>query len=151
MAGSVGRVRGKTVVMAAALLAGCGGPAELDAGEAWVRLPAVPGRPAAAYFNVEGGREPRTLIRVTADYALRSELHETVSGGGHMAMRAIRSVSVPAGGEVAFEPGGRHVMLYDLDPRAKPGTTTLLTLTFENGQRLQRKAWIFAADADAPR
>lgn len=131
-------------------LAGCSGPGPLDVEDAWVRLPAVPGRPAAAYFTVQGGPQTRALIRVTADYAVRAEMHESMSGGGHMSMRPIARAPIPAGEEVAFEPGGKHVMLYDLDPRAKPGATTMLTLTFDDGRRLYRKAWIVRAGADAP-
>lgn len=136
--------------LAAAILAGCAGPADLSVDEAWVRLPAVPGRPAAAYFTLNGGPQPRTLVRVTADYAVRAEMHETVDGGGRMSMRPLARVPVPAGEEVAFKPGGRHVMLYDLDPRAKPGATTLLTLTFDNGFRIYRKAYIVGAGRAAP-
>lgn len=136
--------------LAALGVAACSGPASLDVEDAWVRLPAVPGRPAAAYFTVRGGAQPQSLIRVTADFAVRAEMHETMSGGGHMSMRSIAAVPIPAGQEVAFEPGGKHVMLFDLDRRAKPGSTTLLTLTFSNGQRLYRKAWFVGAGQEGP-
>lgn len=138
----------------ALLLAACGGPAEVTVDDAWVRLPAAPGRPGAGYLTIHGGATDRTVVRITADYALRSEMHETVSsggsGGGHMSMRPLARVPVPAGAEVAFTPGGRHLMLYGLDARAKPGTSTLLTLTFENGERLYRKAYIIGPGAPAP-
>ena len=135
----------------AAALAGCGGPTQLDVEEAWVRLPAVPGRPAAAYFTVDGGPAPRTLYRVTADRALRAELHESMGGaGGAMSMRPLQSVAIPAGEEVAFAPGGRHVMLFDLDAAAKPGTTTMLTFVFDGNERLYRKAWIVGAGDESP-
>lgn len=137
-------------VLAGLAVTGCGGPTELDVEDAWVRLPAVPGRPAAAYFTVEGGPAARTLHRVTADYAMRAEMHETVGADGRMSMRPLRSVPIPAGEEVEFRPGGRHVMLYDLDRRAKPGATTMLTLVFDGNQRLYRKAWIIAAGDQAP-
>jgi periplasmic copper chaperone A len=137
------------MVMAAAL-AGCAGPADMSVDEAWVRLAAVPGRPAAGYFTIHGGPAPATLIKVSADYAIRSEMHESMAHGGGMTMRPIATVPVPAGEEVRFEPGGRHVMLYDMDPRAKPGTSTLLTLTFADGHRIYRKAWIVAAGGSAP-
>lgn len=131
--------------MSALLLLGCGGPPSISVDDARMRLPAVPGRPAVAYFTIHGGPEQRTLVRVTADYAVRAEMHESMGVGGHMTMRPLARVAVPAGEEVAFKPGGRHVMLYDLDPRAKPGATTMLTLTFDNGFRLYRKAWIVGA------
>lgn len=133
------------------MLAACGGPTQLDVEEAWVRLPAVPGRPAAAYFTVKGGAAPATLHRVTAAYAVRAEMHESMAaGGGAMSMRPIRQVSVPPGAELKFEPGGRHVMLFDLDRRAKPGATTMLTLVFDGNRRLYRKAWFVGANQDAP-
>ena len=136
---------------AALLLLGCSGPAEVTVDDAWVRLPAAPGRPGAGYLTVHGGATDRTLVRVTADYALRSEMHESMGGGsGAVTMRPLARVPVPAGGEVAFAPGGRHLMLYGLDPRAKPGTSTLLTLTFENGERLYRKAYIIGPGDPAP-
>ncbi|WP_375427022.1 copper chaperone PCu(A)C [uncultured Sphingomonas sp.] len=144
-------MRGRIVSGSAALLLlGCSGPAEVTVDDAWVRLPAAPGRPGAGYLTVRGGATDRTLVRVTADYALRSEMHETSTTGGRMTMRPLASVPVPAGDEVAFTPGGRHLMLYDLDPRAKPGTSTLLTLTFENGERLYRKAYIIGPGDPAP-
>lgn len=37
----------------------------------------------------------------------------------------------PAGGAVAFKPGGLHVMLMDLERDLKPGDTFSLTLKFE--------------------
>lgn len=138
------------VAGSAIVIAACAGPAQVEVEEPWVRLPAVAGRPAAAYFTIIGGERADRLIRVTADYAVRAEMHQTLNAGGRMSMRPIAGVDLPAGEEVAFAPGGRHVMLFDLDPRAKPGATTLLTLTFADGRRLQRKARIVAASVAAP-
>jgi periplasmic copper chaperone A len=143
-------VRAGWVMGLAAALSACAGPADMSVDEAWVRLPAVPGRPAAAYFTLHGGPAPATLVSVRADYAIRSEMHEMAGDARAMRMRPVATVPVPAGGEVEFGPGGLHVMLYDLDPRAKPGTSTLLTLTFADGFRLYRKAWIVAPGGDAP-
>lgn len=134
----------------------CAGPPDLSVDDAWVRLPAVAGRPGAAYFTVHGGPAQRTLIAVSADYALRAEMHESMGGGQGMAgggmagMRPLGPVPIPAGEEVRFEPGGRHVMLFGLDAGAKPGMTTLLTLTFRDGSRVYRKARLVGAGDAAP-
>lgn len=129
----------------------CAGPPDLSVDDAWVRLPAVPGRPGAAYFTVHGGPRERTLIAVSADYALRAEMHESMGADhGMSGMRAIGPVPVPAGEEVQFAPGGRHVMLFGIDARAKPGMTTLLTLTFRDGSRVFRKARLVGAGDAAP-
>jgi len=131
---------------AAAMLAACGGePEPLSIEGAWVRLPAVTGRPAAAYFTVRGGPAPATLISVASDTAIGTEMHESMARG----MRPIARVAVPAGGRVAFAPGGRHVMLTDLNRGIVPGKTVLLTFTFADGTRLLRRAEAVAANAPA--
>lgn len=123
--------------------------------DAWVRLPAVPGRPGVAYFAVHGGPQTRTLVAVSADYALRAEMHESMTdgagaGGKMVTMRPIDTVPIPAGQEVRFDPGGRHVMLFGVDPAVKPGMTTLLTLTFRDGSRVFRKAQVIGAGDPTP-
>ncbi|MEG8056594.1 hypothetical protein QP150_07360 [Sphingomonas sp. 22L2VL55-3] len=45
--------------VAAMALASCSPPKELSVDGAWVRLGAVTGRPAAAYFTVHGGLRRR--------------------------------------------------------------------------------------------
>ena len=60
------------IVAAALLLAGCGKPAELGADKGWVRLPAVAGRPGAAYFTIHGGAQADTLLAVSTPAALRT-------------------------------------------------------------------------------
>jgi len=130
--------------MAAVALAGCqGGPDPLSVEGAWVRLPAVPGRPGAAYFTVHGGPASATLISVRTDIAIQSEMHGTMATG----MRPIARVPVPAGQDVAFAPGGRHVMLFDVNPGVKPGRLIELTFTFADGTRLLRRAPAVAAGA----
>jgi len=126
------------------MLAACGsGPEPLSIDGAWVRLPAVPGRPAAAYFTIHGGPAPSTLIAVGSDTAIVTEMHESMADG----MRPIAEVKVPAGGSVPFSPGGRHVMLIDLNRGIVPGRTVELTFTFADGTRLLRRAKAVAANA----
>ncbi|AQR75807.1 hypothetical protein BXU08_09770 [Sphingomonas sp. LM7] len=138
------------MVAAALLLAGCGQPAELRADGAWVRLPAVTGRPGAAYFTLHGGATADTLLAAATPAALRAELHETVTTQGVKAMRPTSDVAVPAGGTVAFEPGGRHVMLFDLGPNVKSGTRVPLALAFASGKRLEIQATIVGAGDPPP-
>ncbi|MGJ3629052.1 copper chaperone PCu(A)C [Sphingomonas sp. MMS24-JH45] len=85
------------------LLAGCGGREAPVASDAWVRLAAVPGRPAAGYFTLHGGAKPVTLAALEVAGVPRVELHESrMTGSGMMAMDAVASVPVPAGGTVKF-------------------------------------------------
>ena len=130
----------------AVTLAGCGKPTQVAVEGAWVRLPAVPGRPAAAYFTVRGGSADATLIAVRTMSAARAELHESMANG----MRAIAAVPVPAGGSVAFAPGGRHVMLFDVDPTAAPGRAMTLYLVLGDNRTLTAPAKVVAAGDPAP-
>lgn len=138
------------IVAAALLLAGCGKPAELGASNAWVRLPAVAGRPGAAYFTLQGGAQADTLLAVSTPAALRAELHETLDHQGMKSMRPAGDVAVPAGGKVEFAPGGRHVMLFDLGPNVKPGTRVPLALAFAGGKRLEVQAQVVGAGDPPP-
>ncbi|EZP52971.1 MULTISPECIES: copper chaperone PCu(A)C [Sphingomonas] len=141
---------GVALVLVAAL-GGCGGPERVTADDAWIRLPAVPGRPGAAYFTLHGGRSDATLIDVSADIAVRGEMHESMTGAGGMAaMTPLASVAVPAKAKVVFAPGGRHVMLFDINPKAKAGRIYNLTLNFANGGRIYVGATAVAAAAPAP-
>lgn len=138
------------IVAAALLLAGCGEPAELGASNAWVRLPAVAGRPGAAYFTLHGGAKADTLLAVSTPAALRAELHETMDHQGMKSMQPARDVPIPAKGKVAFAPGGRHVMLFDLGPDVKPGTRIPLALAFAGGKRLEVQAQVVGAGDPPP-
>ena len=45
-------------------------------------------------------------------------------------------VAVPAGGEVAFKPGGYHVMIMGLKQDMVAGKTIKVTLKFQSGKEL---------------
>ena len=139
--------------VAIALLSACGMAPELSVDDAWVRLAAVKGRPAAAYFTVHGGPVDKTIIAITSDVSIKSEMHESMkAGSGMTTMTPLASVRVPANTDVAFKPGGRHVMLFDMNPGIVPGgRPVLLTLSFSDGTRVSRKANVFAAGDPAPK
>ena len=139
------------IVAAALLLAGCGQPAGLGASKAWVRLPAVAGRPGAAYFTISGGAQPDILLAVSTPAALRSELHETTDHQGVKSMQPTRDLPVPAKGVLEFAPGGRHVMLFDLGPGVKPGTRVPLALAFASGKKLEVQAQVVGAGDPPPK
>ena len=133
-------MRSLVAVMAAAVaLAGCE-QAQLGVEDAWVRLPAVSSRPGAAYFTLKGGAEATSLLGVSSPAAVRTELHEMKHEGGMMTMAPIKDVAIPASGTVKFEPGGKHVMLYDLSPEIRAGGKIPLRLAFANGKTIEVEA-----------
>ncbi len=131
--------------VAAMALASCSPPKQLSVDGAWVRLGAVAGRPAAAYFTVHGGPTPATLISVTTDVAIKAEMHETMAKGGVTSMAPLARVEIPANTDVSFAPGGRHVMLFSMNSGIKPGDRTMLTFAFSDGTRILDNANVVAA------
>ena len=146
-------------VLAMLALAACSGrERDLAVDGAWVRLAANPDAPAAAYFAVHGWRKAETLTSVTSDEALKAEMHDTMTmkapmpGMGAMTtMTPLARVAVPANGDVAFRPGGRHVMLFDVNKGVRPGGVMVLVFDFASGARLVEKARVIAAGDPAPR
>jgi copper(I)-binding protein len=119
-----------TALIACLPLGSCGAPEEPRASveEAWVRLPAVQGRPGAAYFTIRTTNDPTRLVAVTSPRVARIELHQSMTGHSSGMERA-RDLTFDDGLE--FVPGGRHAMLFGLDPALRPGDRIPLTFTFE--------------------
>jgi len=143
----------------AALLAAAPGAAAPASGAAapavegaWVRLPAIAGRPAAGYFTIKGGPQPDALIAAASAKAQRIEMHSTSMAGGVMRMRAEQAMPIPANGTLSFAPGGNHLMLFGLAAGLKPGDRLPITLSFQSGAKTNTSAELRAvADATQPK
>lgn len=134
------------ILTALAALAGCNAdpPANPADGPPVIRLPAVPGRPGVAYFVLQHEDARGALIGVSSPQAARAEMHETMGGHDMSSMRPIARVPFE-NGRIAFAPGGRHVMLFGLDPRLAPGGRAQLSFRFEHGPPLTLDAQVQAA------
>ncbi|MEM9663563.1 MAG: copper chaperone PCu(A)C [Bacteroidota bacterium] len=115
---------------------GTADPAEpteaLTVRDAWSR-PAPDQGMGAAYLEIANTSSvPDTLLTATSNVALRVELHETFDAGE--GMRGMREVEagfpIPAGGTLAMEPGGFHVMLIGLREPLVQGAVWSLELNF---------------------
>lgn len=102
-------------------------------------------RPAQAGMNGVGfmtiantGKTPVTLKRAESPAAGEVEIHQSAMAGGVMTMRRQdEGVVIPAGGQVAFAPGGYHFMLLNLKAAQAPGQKVPVTLVFGNGRKLR--------------
>ena len=110
---------------------------------AWIRLNPVPGRPSAGYLIVRGGAKADRIIGATAPGA-RIEMHSMSMAGGVMSMARMDAAPVPAGGSIAFAPGGNHLMIFGLSGRPK---SLPITLNFASGAKVTVAAEVRAADA----
>jgi periplasmic copper chaperone A len=133
-----------------AMLASCGDSAPTYIDQAWVRLSPNKDTPSAGYFIAHGGDAGGQIRGVLTDYALKVEMHESMSDKGMMTMKPLSSVDVPAGRTVAFAPGGRHLMLWGVNDTAIGRGKLTLTFLMANGDRLLVDAIIQKPGAAAP-
>jgi periplasmic copper chaperone A len=121
---------------------------ELHIAHPWSREMPPVAPTAAAYFVVHNkGAEADRLLSVSTPHAGKAELHEHMHADGVMKMQQVENVTIPAGGEVKFEPMGYHVMMFNLKQQAKDGERFPLTLTFENAGKVDVEV---AVQKDAP-
>lgn len=139
---------------ALATLAACGSSASVDrltVDDAWARTTPPGATNGVVYFTITSPADVAiTDVLVDAAVAAAAELHETMGGGtaspmanmpemaedGEMEMVPVDSVAIAADDTVAFEPGGKHVMLTGLVTPLVAGDTFTLTLQMSDGATL---------------
>ena len=103
--------------------------------DGWLALPAVQGNPGAVYFTVHNDGERDRFIRAASVGGAQSAvIHQMGTWNNEPSMDEVFQVPVPAGGQLAFEPGALHVMANELDESLAPGGTTEVTITFIGGK-----------------
>lgn len=130
-------------------LASCGGQQEetapvsdaeiiegIEVSEARLILPAVAGNPAAVYFKLENKGDRNIAFRsAEVGNAARAEVHDMMQWDGEMVMGEAPPVMVERGGSVSFEPGGKHIMAFELEEGFSEGDTTKVTLIAAGSRR----------------
>jgi copper(I)-binding protein len=137
----------------AALLAGCHRPppdGTVRVSDVWIRLPAAKSRPGGAYFRMEAGSEGTRLLGISSPSVRWIELHETSMIGSTAKMKQRKEIEFPSRGELVFEPGGRHAMLFGVNSKAKPGDKIPLTFSFNVAPPITVEAEVRAAGDEAP-
>ena len=106
--------------------------AEPTVSDAWIRaLP--PTQPiTAAYASVtNSGNQVVTLVGARVEGAGRVEIHTTREVDGLLRMEQLSALPVPPGATVSLEPGGAHLMLFELESMPQPGESRQLCLLFD--------------------
>ena len=101
--------------------------------DAWVKS-AEEGMSAGFGTLVNSGDDDVTVVSVTSEASNMLELHETVENeAGEMVMREKDGgFVIPAGGKLALEPGGNHIMMMDLTGPLTAGSDVTFTLMFSD-------------------
>ena len=102
----------------------------------WFRaLPA--NLPSGGYFTLHnGGAQTVTLTGAESPACGMLMLHKTENKGGTGMMMDMPTIAVPAGNDLAFSPGGYHLMCTGPKAAMKPGATVPVTLDFANGSKV---------------
>ena len=105
---------------------------QLNVVSGYIQMGATPDRPAVGYFRVEGGPRDVELVAVTSDLAQRVEMHESVKENGVVTMKPLVSADVPAEGKLEFKPGGKHLMIWNINPAAVRAGKLPMAFVFTN-------------------
>jgi len=114
-----------------AMLAGCGAEesAPLTVSEMTIFAP-LPGQPAGvAYFSLQNSSPAAvTLQDISSPDFVAVEIHTTLQEGGIAQMLPVDALTIAEHSEIAFTPGGPHLML--MGPLEDLGTGDTVTLEF---------------------
>lgn len=135
------------------LLASCNVEKDiLKVEDARVALNPVEGRPSALYFTIHGGPKDADLLSVVSEDVIRIEIHETVKDEetGAMRMVPLEKVAVPAGEDVVFKQGGKHVMLWGMNRVPIQMGELDVEFIFSNGDRQAVTAPVASMGGEKP-
>ncbi len=111
---------------------------EITVSKAYIRA-TIPGTEiSSAYMEIANdGTSALELIGATSDVSNRIEIHQHTMADGVMKMRQQASLTIPANDLVKLQPGGYHLMIFNLTKPLKADEKVALTLHFNNQQKLE--------------
>ncbi len=109
-------------------------PASVHAQKAWFRY-LLPSVPAGGYMTLTNSGDTTTkLVKASSPACGTLMLHKSENNGGTSMMVMVKSITIPAHGQVSFAEGGYHLMC--MQPNMKVGDKVGVTLTFDDGAAL---------------
>jgi copper(I)-binding protein len=128
-----------TVLLAGLLLASAAHTADVvKIVDPWARA-TVPGQKVGGVYMEIIAREDLRLTGIKTGVAESAQVHQMKIENGMMRMRAVPFLQLPAGKPVKLEPGGYHIMLYDLRRSLVSEQELTLELTFEDAAKQQHR------------
>lgn len=92
---------------------------------------------AAFYVDIRNDGPDEVLVGVESDRCGAAALHDTVLDDGVMTMRHTDAADIEGGSTLTMEPGGLHIMCFDLAESLVAGQSVDLVLLLGNGGRLE--------------
>jgi len=109
-----------------------GGASEISVEEPFARETIGTSTTGAAYLVIRNTGGADRLVAASTPAAVSTELHTHEKDGEIMRMRKVEAIDVPAGETITLEPGGKHIMMFELIEPLKNGASFPMTLTFED-------------------
>lgn len=120
-------------IVALVLLLACG-TREVSVSDAWVREAPPGSKVNAGYLRIHNPtNQALTLQRVESPAFGAIEIHETRQHEGRSSMHRLSDLSIPAGGDLVLQPGGKHLMLFRAVSRPSESQQIPFTLIFNSG------------------
>lgn len=110
---------------------------------AWAKATVAGQKVAGAYLEITAPMDGR-LTGVSSPVAKSAEIHSMKMENGVMKMRQLKAIDLPAGTMVKLEPGGLHVMLFDLEKPLRAGQKVPLVLVVELPNNIRREVNVTA-------
>ncbi len=105
----------------------------------------------AAFFTVHNPHDvPVQIMAGRSDAAERLEIHGHQHRDGMMSMQREDTITVPAGGEFRFAPGGYHLMLINLTKPLNDGDQLNFELNTLSGETIEVTAPVISVLKPAP-
>jgi len=125
---------------------------DLELSGLWTRATPPKAPSAGGYLTiVNTGKDPDRLIGAATPMAGKADLHAMAMKNGVMTMRPIEGSDIPAGGTVALDPDGLHIMFTALKGALKQGGTMPVTLTFEKAGKVEVLLEVLSVGARGPK
>ncbi|CAN1512154.1 MAG: copper chaperone PCu(A)C [Sulfuritalea sp.] len=115
---------------------------------AWVR-PSNPGQEVGAAYMTFLSSQDTTLISVESDITNAIEIHSMSVENGVMKMRMLDTLELQAGKPYKLEPGGFHLMLFDLKKPLIRDDQVKFVLTFKKKNKASIKQSIIVKVQDS--
>lgn len=111
---------------------------------AWAR-PTNKGQEVGAAYMTFTSNQDISLVKATSDVAKSVEIHSMTMEKGVMKMRMLETLPLVAGKPYQLEPGGFHLMLFDLKKPLTEGDMVKFELTFKSKNGIEFKQQVKAA------
>lgn len=109
-------------------------------------LAPVSGNPAAVYFDVAfNGERGISITGAEVAKASSATVHAMMEYNFEMTMAEAGPIAIRGGESQAFEPGGLHIMVNELEEGIEPGETVEVTLKIVGGKTHRFDATVQAA------